>query len=211
MLRVQLTHDGNFYNSAADLSAAVFDGSINPGEIDVVRDIVIEDDGSTDTAVFAQALADYSIANLGDGYYQVQDNVGDDGLDVVRNMEELQFADACLIVDAAEDPTAWAACAPLGVVEIAAKAGSVTATVIFEDENGEQTVANPESVRFNWQDAEALAPSPSVDSMPEPSADNTDTFTPSDGDGASTIRVVVTFEDDEGVLRSITSEVLPTD
>ena len=46
MLRVQLVHTptGERFDSAAQVQARVFTGEINPGDLDIVREIVIDDD-----------------------------------------------------------------------------------------------------------------------------------------------------------------------
>lgn len=223
MLRVRLVLDGQYYDSAADLASGMVDGSINPGDVDIVRDIVSEDDGATDTAVYSDALENYTIEDLTDGYYRVSHTtVGEleeaEGFDVIRNMEILQFSGGCLIVDEAADPVDWEQCPVLGSVTFDGQINpptedqALSATVLFEDENGVETVASPSLIRFNWQNGEVgeeWEPSPTGDSLPDASNGLTDTFTPGDGDVAAILRVVVTFEDDDGNLRSIASEALP--
>jgi Ca2+-binding RTX toxin-like protein len=79
-------------NSLHELKAAVFAGQINPGSITFVRSIVTTGTGGTDTAVFTGPRADYTVTVVGN-VVTVTDNVGTDGVDTLRNIERLQFAD----------------------------------------------------------------------------------------------------------------------
>jgi Ca2+-binding RTX toxin-like protein len=48
--------------------------------------------GGTDTAVYAGPLGNFSVTLNGDGSYTVTDNVGNEGVDILRNVEFLSFA-----------------------------------------------------------------------------------------------------------------------
>src|SRR5690606_1430924 len=223
MIRVRLEHNGTFYDSAAGLAPGVFNGTINPGDITIVRDVVTEDDGAVDTAVYADALENYTIETLGDGYYRVaHTSVGEleeaEGFDVVRNIEVLSFFGGCLIVDETLPPSEWAQCQTLGSVSFGGQIDpptedeAITAEVSFTDADGNVLVQNPTEIRFNWQLGEVgeeWEPSPTGDNLPDEPNGRTDTFTPGDGDPRAILRVVVTFVDDDGTLRSIASDALP--
>jgi Ca2+-binding RTX toxin-like protein len=91
----------------ATLSEAVFGGVVNPGNIEIVREIIDESNaGDFDTAEYSDVRANYTIETTngnpagpigdgnGDGYITVSHNAaGADGVDLVRNIERLQFAD----------------------------------------------------------------------------------------------------------------------
>jgi hypothetical protein len=81
-------------NSLQQLKAFVFAGQISPSAISFVRSIVA--DGATaqdvDVAVFTGIRADYTVTVVGN-VVTVTDNVGTDGIDTLRNIERLRFAD----------------------------------------------------------------------------------------------------------------------
>lgn len=100
-------------NSITELQQAVLEGSIHPGQIAIVREILVPEDvsGDVDTAVFAGFRINYTITRNADGTVTVADNRtaaggggggGEDGggggsifngTDTLRNIERLQFAD----------------------------------------------------------------------------------------------------------------------
>jgi Ca2+-binding RTX toxin-like protein len=84
---------GALAGTAATLSlqAAIFAGTINPGNLHIVREI-LTGAGGTDTALFSGPRANYTIATAL-GVTTVTDNVGLDGVDTIRNVENLQFTD----------------------------------------------------------------------------------------------------------------------
>ncbi len=97
-----------------NLHSAVFDGVINPGNLEIVREIIDESaDTDFDTAEFSDVISNYTLEetapgvigdNDGDGYIRVShdsvaganDGLGADGVDLVRSIERLQFADATI-------------------------------------------------------------------------------------------------------------------
>ncbi|MCB0991906.1 MAG: hypothetical protein KDB16_13070, partial [Acidimicrobiales bacterium] len=114
-LVVQLEVGGVRYDSLLELQADVFAGVINPGDINIVREIVwAPADSGIDTAEFDGALADYDITYNADGSITVfhARNTGpglcadpasdcDDGLDTLYNIEMLAFSNTTIPVDAA--------------------------------------------------------------------------------------------------------------
>ncbi|WP_374087357.1 choice-of-anchor D domain-containing protein [Methylomicrobium lacus] len=83
------------------LQQAVFAGKVNPGNIVIVREILlptvpVADCGATtplncDTAWFSGPAANYIIIGNADGSVTVRDNTGVDGTDTLRNIEQLSF------------------------------------------------------------------------------------------------------------------------
>jgi len=71
------------------LQQAVFAGTVNPGNIVAVREIK-QGTGGTDTALFSGVPANYTITTSGDTV-TVTDTTGVDGVDTVRNVENLRF------------------------------------------------------------------------------------------------------------------------
>ena len=101
-LRVQLEHNGIRYDSLSQLQAGVFAGTIDPGTITIVREILAgTPGGDIDTAVFQGPRADYDITFTphgvqvtharGGGLLGV--DPGNDGTDRLRNFEQIQFSD----------------------------------------------------------------------------------------------------------------------
>jgi hypothetical protein len=109
--------------TGATLQEAVFAGTVNPGNIVAVREI-LTGSGGTDSAVFTGLEADYTVTTTGGNgqlgspgsVTTVTDNAGTDGTDTVRNVERLVFADTV---------------APSAPVVGAATAGNGQATVNF--------------------------------------------------------------------------------
>ncbi len=89
-------------DSMTELQEAIFEGKINPGQIRIIREILVSGtaENDIDTAVFSGNFADYTIS-LPDaqGRITVTDNRADNGgkenngIDTIRNIEKLQFAD----------------------------------------------------------------------------------------------------------------------
>ncbi len=90
--------------STTTLQQAVFAGTVDPGNIVIVREVLsTPGPGDVDTAVFTGPLADYTVTTDG-AWTTVTDTVGTDGVDQVRNVERLRFADQT--VDLASVPSA---------------------------------------------------------------------------------------------------------
>ncbi len=223
ILRVQLEADGQRYDSAAALEAMVFAGALNPGDISIVREVVdLDADGSYDTAFYSQGVADYTIRDLGDSnddgvhYYEVAHTVVDEfeeseGFDVIRNFEEIRFADGCLVVENGVDPAEWDPCLPGATLTLSTQSPvedqPITATLNLDD--GVELLTGS-IVHFTWQTGEAgrgFEPSPNdaPETVPEMT---TNTFTPGDedtgdGDDPALLRVIVNFTDSEGNNRFV--------
>ncbi len=113
--------DTTRYASMQDLAGDVFAGLINPGNISISRVISDQDipNDDTDTAVYSGNRSDYTIESIlvagsiadadGDGFIRVTDNrllpvgqpidrQGNEGADLVRNIERLQFADQTVVI-----------------------------------------------------------------------------------------------------------------
>ena len=118
-------------NNMSQVQAAVFAGTINPGQLRIVREI-LTGSGGTDTALFSGPLSNYTIepvaATLASAaslrVTQVGANVVgqkvSDGIDALRNIEQLQFSDGIVSMSV-----------PAAPVIATATAGSGTATVTW--------------------------------------------------------------------------------
>jgi Ca2+-binding RTX toxin-like protein len=101
---------GNFGTGTAGmtLQQAVFAGLVDPGNLVAVREIKSDSSG-TDTAVFRNARAAYTITRAADGTLTVNNITPgpktDDGIDTLRNIERLQFTDTTISVATPGVPT----------------------------------------------------------------------------------------------------------
>ena len=98
------------HTSLATLTASLLNGAINPGNMVVVREVLqAAAPGAADVAVFSGARANYTITAPTDNIRIVTDNVGTDGVDLLRNFEVIRFADR----DVAILPNRRVTCAPI--------------------------------------------------------------------------------------------------
>ena len=87
------------HNSMTTLVNQMFAGQINPGQLQIVREILTADGtGDIDTAAYRGVLANYRFGATSDGMVTVTDIGLDpiDGSDRLRNIERLQFTDGSL-------------------------------------------------------------------------------------------------------------------
>ena len=86
------------HNSMTTLASKMFSGQINPGQLQIVREILTTADATPDidTAAYRGARANYALTVTAAGLLTVTDVGADpiDGSDTLSNMERLQFTDA---------------------------------------------------------------------------------------------------------------------
>ncbi|WP_139721906.1 peroxidase family protein [Serinicoccus chungangensis] len=116
------TTDTRLHDGLTTLRADTLAGRVNPGTVDIVR-TVRTGTAATDTALFTGPRADYTITTA-DGVTTVVDNVGTDGTDTLRNIEQLRFSDRTIA-------TPTQATAPEAPVIGTATAGNASATVTW--------------------------------------------------------------------------------
>lgn len=83
-------------NSMTQLVTQMFNRTYNPGQLQIVREILTANGaGDIDVAVFSDLRANYDITNNGDGTTTVAHARGTqlDGTDTLRNMERMRFSD----------------------------------------------------------------------------------------------------------------------
>jgi len=98
LMEHQYLRDGNGALIGPTLQAAVFAGTVDPGNLVAVREITSPapgtDSGSIDTAVFSGPRADYDITfNTGSVTVNHARGTATDGIDTLFNIEQLRFAD----------------------------------------------------------------------------------------------------------------------
>jgi putative cell wall-binding protein/Ca2+-binding RTX toxin-like protein len=226
MLRVQLvdTVSGERYDSAAQVQAAVFRGEVNPGDLDIVRDIVMDPDADTsvDTAHYRNSFDSYTISQLPDGYWrvehtQVQEAEESDGTDVIRGFEVLQFTDGCATLN--EAGTAWEACEPDALVTLSpdspAEDAPITATLTDLDGNPLDTTGFT-NVQYTWWAGEPAGQGGVTEweqlavvniNAGQPASPTV--FTPDDAAVGSVLRVTALYTDTSGITRIAFSEPTP--
>ncbi len=223
-LDVYLSANGQRYDSAEALSSAVFDGTVNPGDIDIVREIAhATGEEALDTAVFTAESTQYTISELGDGYWRVRHvpTAGEleeaEGADILRNVELLRFADGCFQIGTME-PCGDYGSASITYEGVPTEDVPVTGSVVFNP----AAVDDPTDIKFRWlatdfEDVDGgradwlTSAVQNVDRSTE-CATSTDgvisctkQFTPGDAEFDTALRIEVTFLDDSGVLRTIIS------
>ena len=175
VLQVQLGYLDERFDSAAQISARMLSGEINPGEVDIYRSIPpVVANTDVDAAQYVGNVLEYSITNLGGGYWRVEpidpDNppqianpanpaatFDEDGSDVLINIEQLRFANGGCLDITGDEPVS---CVPAGEVALTLPDGI---TVPTEGEPVTATVTLPAGVtpagdlQFSWQTAAAVA------------------------------------------------------
>ncbi len=79
-------------DSIAELVPDMLAGTINPGQLEIVREI-LPGAGGFDTATYSGPSGNYQIVLNADGSLTVTDTTGTDGIDTLKNIERIQFAD----------------------------------------------------------------------------------------------------------------------
>ena len=142
----QYLRDASGALTGPTLQQAVFAGTVDPGDIVAVREILApaaSDSASVDTAVFSGPRASYTVTPSAGGVVTVTQTganvVGQkvsDGVDTLRNVELAKFSDQTISISAPKAPTNVSAVASRGsaatgsaVVSWTAPAGVATAAI----------------------------------------------------------------------------------
>src|SRR5690606_38586803 len=95
-----------YFDSMLEIGDRVIAGEISPNDLRIRRLLQAPPvgDAGVDTVVYAADSAQYVFTYLGDGYWEVYHSGADEleeseGRDVIRNVEQVQFADRCLVLD----------------------------------------------------------------------------------------------------------------
>lgn len=87
------------HKSMTTLAAKMFNGTYNPGQLRIIREIKTDTtSGDVDTAKYQGLRSEYAFAGNADGTVQVTHTIEDqlDGSDRIRNIERLEFSDGSL-------------------------------------------------------------------------------------------------------------------
>ena len=218
-------------DSLSEISAQLFAGTIKPGDLRIVREILTTNNvGDVDTVVYNDIAANYLVntvvpvpgesipANVGS--WTVVDNdpltagpgngvfapPADEGTDTLRNVERLQFADGDDI-DVLPDIvflTNVANVAATGQIIISDSSPDEDQVLTATHDNlfDANGLVNMATLQFHWE-AET-APGSGIFTRV---LTNSPTFTPTNAQSGLALRVVATFEDNFGNQESLTSDV----
>ena len=209
----------------ATLSEAVFAGVVNPGNIEIVREIIDESSASDfNTAEYSDVRANYTVETTngnpngpigdgdGDGYIRVEHNGGGaDGIDLVRNIERLQFTDQSINLAAGNTLAT-------GMPQIVDATTNLPVVNLFD---GQELIATPGTIAdadgltnptftFTWQFEEEPGSGIFVDFE---IVNGSGEVGPLEGEVitvpaiavGSALRVVARFNDDAGVFETLAS------
>ena len=201
-----------------ELAPLMLAGTYNPGQLVIVRQVLDADaGGSFDTARFSGVRANYTVVNNLDGTWTITDNVGTDGVDTVRNVERLQFADQAQILNGSN-------LGPNGLLAILDDATNAPDNTPAEDQLLRVSIAgvtdgnNPGGtitgeVSYFWQ-VEADPNSGIFDDIIIEDSPGTggetiratgETFRPGDAEAGLRLRVRAVYQDANGVLEEVFS------
>jgi Ca2+-binding RTX toxin-like protein len=183
-----------------DIQQAIFAGLIHPGQLSIVREIKYDTTpGDVDTAVFGGPLQNYTfdVVEAADGsmIVLVQDLVGLDGIDALRNVEQFQFSDATFTLDGEVVPDV--------IVLISDDTPTEDQLLTIAHE------ALPGPVTYLWQAEFAPGSGVFQDILAIAGGEEQrvfgQAFRPGDEEVGLRLRARVTYEDESGVLRELFS------
>jgi Ca2+-binding RTX toxin-like protein len=179
-------------DSLAEIRADLLNGTINPGQLRIVREILTADGSNdVDTAVFTEDAANYDWSQNADGSWTVIHARGTqvDGTDLLRNIERLSFADQTVALSDANSLPEGRPTITGSVTEDAL----LTASVTFSDPEG----VVPGTLSWAWQMLTGDGVWTDIAS--------TETFRPGDAHVGAQLRVVATYRDGGGALERVSS------
>lgn len=209
-----------FANSMTEIQAQMFAGTLKPGQLSIVREIVTANGtGDIDTAEYNDIATNYTfsvIPDAGTGTWTIVDNdpltggpaTGiftppiDEGTDTLRNIELLKFSDGAGGFEFVSlDPNA-ANQATTGDVIISDNTPDEDQTLTVSTDNlfDFNGMVNLSTIQFAWQAETAPGVWTTLLS-------NSNTFTPANAQAGQALRVVATFEDNLGHSESLTSAI----
>ncbi|WP_164996660.1 peroxidase family protein [Actinomyces minihominis] len=152
---------------AAPYRARLLNGTINPGDLQIVREIRYDAPDSTavDTAQYQDIRTAYVITHIRDSYWQVEHTGAaeaeeSEGLDIINNIEVLQFQDGCVKLD--PEAVTVLDCVSEGELVITTTPEMLegeTAVAELLDLSGQPfDLTGATNIRFFWQGGEGASP-----------------------------------------------------
>lgn len=201
---------GELLFSGRTLDQLMLDRTLNPGQLQIVRELLDGgQEGDIDTAVFRDAMANYTIEREDNGFLRVthlldridlpQDGAGadpvrlpGDGSDLLTNIEQLQFRDHTVrFIN--NNFVAWGQPVISNPNPVEDELLSVSiAGLVDIDGIVEDTLS------YRWQSLDAFGEWRDVGTGP--------TFAPGDAQVGTSLRVLVSFTDANGSTESLASE-----
>ncbi|WP_223543100.1 peroxidase family protein, partial [Pseudomonas sp. GL-B-12] len=139
------------FDNMTPLVPLMLNGTYNPGQLQVVREILTATGPDFDTALFSGNLADYTVIENVNGTYTVIDSVaGRDGTDTLSNIERVQFSDQAIVLGGLNS-------APVGSLRIddptpaVGQVLTVSAADISDADNTATGGAITSPISFFWQ------------------------------------------------------------
>ncbi|MGF6553712.1 Ca2+-binding RTX toxin-like protein [Pseudomonas sp. S30_BP2TU TE3576] len=139
------------FDNMTPLVPLMLNGTYNPGQLQIVREILTAAGPDFDTALYSGNFADYTVVENVNGTVTVTDSVaGRDGIDTLSNIERLQFTDQAIVLGGLNS-------APVGSLTIddATPAVGQTLTVsaadITDADNTATGGAITSPISFFWQ------------------------------------------------------------
>jgi Ca2+-binding RTX toxin-like protein len=221
-------------NSMSEIQSRMLSGEINPSQIRVVREILRGPEAEFDTAVFSGNLVDAVTGNAlytiegggvdlnGDGFISVSHDdpilglgQGVDGVDLLRGIERLQFADTTIILGGSNaEPEGLLTLGDLTPTEDQVPGVTVSAAGVTDADNISATnplglVTGP--ITYFWQIEEEPGSGTFVDIERELLGEivkvTGTSFTPGDSEVGLALRVRAIYQDANGVIETVFSEV----
>jgi Ca2+-binding RTX toxin-like protein len=210
------------FDSMVPLVQFMMNGTYNPGQLKIVREILSADGPDFDTALFSDVLANYTItvddngtADIGDDVVTVSHIVGGaagpDGTDTLLHIERLQFADQSIVLGGLNNE-------PVGqpaVVGTPSENQPLTVTVAGVTDADNVSAGNPTGavlppVSYFWQVETNPGSGIFEDLLTDFSAGEIarvsgTSFTPGDAEVGLRLRVRAVYKDGNGVLEEVFS------
>ncbi|WP_181147967.1 peroxidase family protein [Arthrobacter sp. MYb213] len=193
-------------DSIAAFSTRMLNGTINPSELHMVREVVQLDNeaDNIDTVVFEGIEADYTVTELEANVVKVVNALeGEEMASVLRNIERIQFNDTvvCLPVDTEATCGQAAGEVVLGHDDPITENGEVTT-----DASGVSDVDDIESdLTFSLQTFVEAGVDAQSDVWVTTQTNESGTFTLTDAEVGAPVRVLVTYIDGNGTHEQIAS------
>ncbi len=197
--------------SMRELVDDMLSGAINPGQLQIVREIKTGDGSfNFDTAMFSGNRSEYTITTAADGTTTVAhvNPVGqDDGIDTLRNIERLQFNDQAIVLAGNEGKNAG----PVGQLTVTGtvqvnKVLTVSALGVTDADNGGTGSIANSPITYFWQ-VESVPGSGVFEDIVTATFGNREsatgsTFTVTPALDGLALRVRAVYKDGHGVLEN---------
>src|SRR5262245_12767288 len=197
-------------HSMTELVPYMLTGEIKPQQLSIAREIKLAEGPAVDTAVYSGAFDPtvYLITFNANGTITVEDTVvGRDGIDVLRNIERLQFSDMSLVLDPAlnSDPDGFLTISDATPTEGQPLTVSIAGVTDADNPNG-GAITGP--VAYFWQSEIAPGVFETLTTFGAGEVERVHglTFTPGPDEVGLALRVMAIYRDAHGVLETVFSQ-----